>query len=104
MASDVNDLTVNFEEDGRLKTKQLDKRVLSKGAWATIMFLHSDLNGKGEYSAPKVTIHRYKKMNGEYKRQSKFNISGEAQARQIAEILQEWYPRSEGEDLGETEE
>ena len=104
MASDVNELTVDFEEEGRLVCKQLDKRVLSKGAWATIMYRFCDMNKQtGEYREPKVSIVRYKKTNGEYKRQSKFNISGEAQARQIAEILQEWYPLSEGEDLGSTE-
>lgn len=97
MASDVNELTVDFEEEGRLLCKQLDKRVLSKGAWATVVFRYCDLNRQtGEYGEPKVVINRYQKVNGEYKRRSKFNISSEAQARQVIEILQEWYPRSEG--------
>ena len=106
MASDVNDLTIDHEEDGRLVRKVFDKRILSKGAWATVMFRYSDMNKQtGEYRELKVKICRYKKVNGEYGRpQSSFNVSSAAQAWQIADILQEWYPRSEGENLGETEE
>ena len=31
MASDVEELTVNYEEDGQLVVKELDKQVLTKG-------------------------------------------------------------------------
>ena len=34
----VEDLTVNYEENGQLIVKELDKVVLTKGAWATLMF------------------------------------------------------------------
>ena len=38
MVSDVNDLTINYEEDGVLVVKELDKQILSKGAWATLIY------------------------------------------------------------------
>jgi len=91
MASDVNELTVQYEEDGILIVKELDKVVLSKGAWATLIFRYQDWNrAKGEYGPERFTIRRYRKMNGEYRQQSKFNISSADQAVKIIDALQTW--------------
>ena len=43
--SNVEDLTVNYEENGVLIVKELDKAVLSKGAWATVMFRYQQWEG-----------------------------------------------------------
>ena len=42
MAETVDELTIDFEEDGVLKVKELDKYVLTKGAWATLMYLYQN--------------------------------------------------------------
>ena len=34
MASDVQELTINYTEDGILIVRELDKEVLTKGAWS----------------------------------------------------------------------
>ena len=94
MASTVDELTVNWEdEQGQLTTKELDKRVISKGgAWVTVIFLYQDLDLKtGEYGPHKARIQRYQKRNDRYIAQSKFNTSGMKQAREIVEILGEWF-------------
>ena len=44
MASKVDDITINYEEDDILKVKELDKEILSKGAWTTIMFKYQNLH------------------------------------------------------------
>ena len=44
MASDVDELTVNYEEGGELLSREMDKVILSKGAWATIIFRYQDFN------------------------------------------------------------
>ena len=63
----VDDLTVNYEEDGVLVTKELDKVVLTKGAWATLIFQYQTWDkAKGQYSAPCFTIRRYQKRNDNY--------------------------------------
>lgn len=93
MSEALDILTVNWEEDGKLKVKELKKHVLSKGAWATLMFLYQELDPKsGDYKDPKITIRRYKKRAEQYIPQSKFNISSEAQGKEIARIIHEWYP------------
>jgi len=91
MSADVNDLTINYEEDGNLIVKELDKEILSKGAWTTILFRYQDLDrAKGEYGPDKFTIRRYQKQKGQYMPKSKFNISSRAQAQKIVETLNRW--------------
>ena len=91
MATDVEDLTVTYEEDGIETVKQLDKQILTKGAWSTIIFRYQDWNrAKGEYGPDKYTIRRYQKRNGEYQQKSKFNISSKDQAEKIIAALQGW--------------
>lgn len=98
MAATVEELTVAYEEDGVEIVKELDKRVLTKGAWATLMFRYQELNrSSGEFGPEKYSIRRYQKSQGEYRPKSKFVISSPKQARQIMEILTEWIPQEDGE-------
>ncbi len=91
MAADVEELTVNYEEDGVLVVKELDKEVLSKGAWATIIFRYQDLDKKSkEYSPDRYIIRRYQKKDGVYQTKSKFKISSPEQAAKIVSTLQKW--------------
>ena len=90
-ASNVNELTMNFEEDNVQLVKELDKVVLSKGAWATLMFRYQQWDRKTEkFGEEKYSIRRYQKANGVYSQRSKFNISSKEQAKKIIETLQEW--------------
>jgi len=91
MAETVDELTIAYQEDGVETVKELDKKVLTKGAWATIIFRYQEWNRtKEEYSTDKYTIRRYQKQNGEYKQKSKFNISSKDQAKSIIAALTEW--------------
>jgi predicted neuraminidase len=92
MASNVDDLTIEYEEDGVVVVKVLDKIILSrKGAWATILFRYQQWeNAKEAYSADKYSIRRYRKTDDEYRQQAKFNISNKDQALKIIEALQTW--------------
>lgn len=97
MAENIDDISIAFYQDDRNVLHQLDKIVLTRGNWTTIMFLYQELNKKtNEYEAPKVSIRRYQKRGGMYKQQSKFNISSAKQGREISKILTNWFP--EGKD------
>lgn len=91
MAAKIDDITIDYEEDGVLLTKELDKVILSKGAWTTIMFRFTQWDPKKEaYGPERYAIRRYKKINDEYRVQSKFAISSRDQARKIVEALSGW--------------
>jgi hypothetical protein len=92
MAETIDELTIHYEEDGQVLRKQLDKEVLSKGSWTTIMFLYQDLDRKtGEYGHQKVSIRRYQKREGTYQQRSKFEISSPAQARAVRDRIEGWF-------------
>lgn len=110
MAETLDDISYDYEEDGKLVRKEVAREILTKGSWATMMFLFQELDKKTEqWRAPKVAIVRYKKWNGNYRKQSGFNISSEKQARQIMASLDKWYaaggPAAGGEadDAGDDE-
>lgn len=92
MAESVDELTVEWEEGGDKVVRELAKEVISKGAWATIVFLCQDLDRRKRiYRPPKISIRRYKKVGGQYRYQSKFNISSENQAKQLVDVIDRWF-------------
>jgi len=87
----VEDITINYEKDGKQLVKELKKEIMSKGVWTTILFLYQTVNATtGEYSEPKICIRRYKKVKGFYQMQSKFSFSSDQQAKQVASIITKW--------------
>lgn len=91
MAESVDELTINYEEDGIVTTKEVDKMILSKGAWSTVIFRYQNWDFEKQiYGPDKYTIRRYQKRNGFYQSRSKFNISSRDQAQKIVEALQSW--------------
>lgn len=98
MAETIDELTVNYTEDGVLVVKELDKEVLTKGAWSTVLYRYQDWDRQKEvYGPEKYTIRRYQKRNGEYVQKSKFNISSRDQAEKIIQALQHWIAQAPAE-------
>ena len=93
----IDDLTVHFEDDnGNVIVRELDKVVLSRGAWTTILFRYQDYRPKtDDYSPDKYSLRRYKKTAGVYRAQSKFNISSPEQAHKIIDALSAWLKDAE---------
>lgn len=91
MAEKVEDLTIEYVEDGVTTIKELDKVILTKGAWCTILYKFQNWNrSKQEYSPVSYSIRRYQKRNGAYQQRSKFNISSNDQATKIIDALNRW--------------
>ena len=98
MAATVDEITMNYEENGQQLVKELDKIVLTKGAWSTVMFKYQDWDKqKNEFGPVKFSIRRYQKREGSYRPKSKFNISSVDQARKVVEGLNHWIAESEAQ-------
>ena len=97
MAETIEELTIEWTEpDGTVTTKELGKEVLTKGSWTTILYKYQDIDRKtGDFGKPKVRIQRYRKRDGQYMPQSKFNISNGKQARKLVEVLNGWFPEED---------
>lgn len=91
MSDTIDDITISYSDNGVETVKELDKQVLTKGAWTTIMFKYQEWNNtKNDYGPAKYSIRRYQKRNDQYWQKSKFNISSDDQAKKIVEILNGW--------------
>ena len=89
MASDIDSITIAYEENGQELVRELDKEILSRGAWTTILFKYQDwVRSKNEFGPKKYSIRRYRKLNDEYRQQSKFNISSDDQGAKLIGALQ----------------
>ena len=96
MAETLDELTIHYEEEGKVLRKEIAKEVLSKGSWTTIMYLYQDLDRKtGEYGRHRVSIRRYQKREGTFLQRSKFEVSSPAQARANCNKIQDWFPEDE---------
>lgn len=96
MATSIDEITIAFDQEGTETTKELDKQILSKGAWTTILFKYQDWdNAQNGYGPVKYSIRRYQKRNNQYWQKSKFNISSADQAQKIVDILSEWLKEPE---------
>ena len=76
MAETIDELTIKYEEDGEVLVKELDKVVLSKGAWCTILFRYQELDKKtGEFGPAKAGLRRYQKRGGYFIKKDAVNIT-----------------------------
>lgn len=91
MSETIDDITIAFSEDDVEITKELDKHVLTRGAWTTIIFRYQEWNKTAqEYGPIKYSIRRYQKRNNQFWQKSKFNISNDEQARKVIDVLSKW--------------
>ncbi|THB71600.1 MAG: hypothetical protein D6E12_00955 [Desulfovibrio sp.] len=91
MAETIDEITVNYEEGGVLLVKEIDKEILTRGAWTTILFRYQDFDEKiDDYGPDRYIIRRYRKTGGVFRPQSKFRISNAKQARQVVDALNRW--------------
>jgi hypothetical protein len=102
VASKAEDITINYEEDGVQVVKELDKVILSKSAWATVLFKYVQWDkNKNDYGPERYSIRRYRKMDDEYRQQSKFTISSREQAHKLIDALLKWIEPAAGAEEAE---
>lgn len=91
MAESIDEISIEYTEEGVLTTKQLDKVILTRGAWTTIIFRFQTWDAKKQAYGPEAySIRRYQKKSGSYMQRSKFNISNAEQGKKIIEVLTKW--------------
>ncbi|SFD04852.1 hypothetical protein SAMN05660831_00599 [Thiohalospira halophila DSM 15071] len=97
MAEAIDDLTVAYHEGSEEVVRELDKAVLTRGAWTTILFKYTELDRKtGDFGQTRFTIRRYQKRGDSFIPKSRFNISSVDQAKKIRDTLDGWIAEEEG--------
>lgn len=91
MASDIDDLSVNYEEEGQVVVEELDKLILHRGSWTTVLFLYRERDKTGEFGPPKAGLRRYQKSQGVFRKRDAINLS-EKTIPLLTAKLKEWFP------------
>ena len=96
MSASADDLTVDYSEGGVRLVQELDKVVLSRGAWTTVVFKYREWEARrGDYGPVRFSVRRYQKRNDRYQPRSKFTISSADQARKLIAALGRWVEEEE---------
>lgn len=91
MATDYDELTIQWEEDGQVVVEELDKVIIQKGVWCTVLYRFRQLDPKtGEFGPAKAALRRYQKSRGYYRKKDSINLS-EKSAPLLVEKLREWF-------------
>lgn len=87
--SSIEEITYDYEVGGEKLREQVVKEVVASSAlWATIAFLHRSLDSSSlDWKPLQVTIARFKRVSGVWKKQSGFNINSVLQLDKLMEIL-----------------
>ena len=90
---DLSDLSWDAEEDGRPVRRELDRRILERGPWATALYLYQDLDPATEEWGPnRVALVRWRKIGDGWKKHASFQLTGPDQAELLREALLAWFP------------
>ncbi|MFH1134528.1 MAG: hypothetical protein V1816_00430 [Pseudomonadota bacterium] len=91
MAETIDEITINYEEDGMLVVEELEKVVLNRGAWTTVLFKYREREKKtGEFGPPKAGLRRYQKHGGVFKKRDAINLSPDS-AKTLCKTLTDWF-------------
>ncbi len=105
MAENINDITINYEEDGEQVVEELEKVILNRGAWTSILFRYRERERQsGQMGPAKATLRRYQKYQGVFKKRDAINLSAET-ARTLVDTLEKWLAEGQlGKGQTESEE
>lgn len=91
MATDYDELTIEYQEDGEVVVEEMEKVILQKGTWTTVLYRFRQIDRKtGEFGPPKAALRRYQKTHGAYRKRDSINIS-EKSAVPLVETLKKWF-------------
>ena len=91
MATDYHELTIQYEEDGEIVVEEMDKEIIQKGTWTTVLYRFRQRNPRtGEFDPPKAALRRYQKRHGQFRKVDSVNISTKS-APMLVEKLREWF-------------
>ncbi|HNZ04133.1 MAG TPA: hypothetical protein PLY68_04395 [Myxococcota bacterium] len=90
-SEEIDEITVEYEEDGIQVVREEAKKVIARGAWPVLMFKYREWSrSDNDFGEPRYTIRKYRKRDGTYRLEAKFNIGKPEQAAEIARTLAEW--------------
>ncbi|MCB9574331.1 MAG: hypothetical protein H6709_19805 [Kofleriaceae bacterium] len=90
----LDDARWDLEDDGREVRRELDRRVVERGGWATGAYLYQEREPRGDgWRAPRVALVRWKRAGDGWRKVSGINLTDAAQITALADALAGWVPQ-----------
>ena len=88
---ELDEIRWDWEEDGRLVRRELDRRTFARGGWATVLFLFEELDAAADaWKPPRVALVRFQKVRGLWKKHAAWNLDAD-DAGGVIDALRAWF-------------
>jgi hypothetical protein len=90
--ADLDELSYDLEEDGRLIRRQLDRRVVEHRGWATVVVLYQELDARTDaWRPPRAVVMRFRRQHDRWRKHAAITIGSAAVGEAIALALTAWF-------------
>lgn len=99
LVAELDDVTYDLEVDGEIVRRVVHRKVMERGAWATVTMVFEERGPDGEWKPGKLALIRLQKVRDAWKKHAAITLSG-ADAVALADAVSSW----RGELVGHADE
>lgn len=99
LVAELDEVTYDLEVDGEQVRRMLHRKVIERGAWATVVMVYEERASDGTWKAGKLALIRMQKVREAWKKHAAITLSGD-DAVSLAESISGW----RGELVGNADE
>lgn len=99
LVAELDEVTYDLEVDGEQVRRVLHRKVMEKGAWATVAMVYEERGSDGTWKPGKLALIRLQKVRDAWKKHAAITLAG-ADAVALADAISMW----RGELVGHPDE
>jgi hypothetical protein len=99
LVAELDEVTYDLEVDGEQVRRVVHRKVMERGAWATVAMVFEERGPDGEWKPGKLALIRLQKVRDAWKKHAAITLGGE-DAVALAEAVSSW----RGELVGNPDE
>jgi len=89
LVAELDEVTYDLEVDGEQVRRVVHRKVMEKGAWATVAMVFEERGPDGEWKPGKLALIRLQKVRDAWKKHAAITLTG-ADAVGLAESISTW--------------
>lgn len=89
LVAELDEVTYDLEVDGEQVRRVLHRKVMEKGAWATVVMVYEERGSDGTWKPGKLAMIRLQKVRDAWKKHAAITLGG-ADAIALAEAVLGW--------------
>jgi hypothetical protein len=89
LVGDLDEVTYDLEVDGEQVRRVLQRKVMEKGAWATVAMVYEERGSDGAWKRGKLALIRLQKVHDAWKKHAAITLAG-PDALALADALTSW--------------